>query len=151
MEVWLKDDCSDAVYFPVPETDGQFNLENVPSYTTFIVEGPTINGFHPKTLLNFGVRGQSITSVRHAGSLPGLPIFRSVVSHKKIILKKISKKRKSVEFEFISQMYIGMTDSTANITFVIEEVQRQWGEEYVIVSNEAATQGMYIATFHSYN
>ena len=76
--MWLRDECNDSGYFPEPE-NGHFNLENVPSFTTFVVEGPTVNGYQALV----GARGQSVTSsptTRHAGSLPGPPIFRSVVA-----------------------------------------------------------------------
>ena len=37
-EVWLKNEVSDAAYFP--ENDGTFNLSDVTEYTTLAVEGP---------------------------------------------------------------------------------------------------------------
>lgn len=112
MEVWLRDECNDFGYFPEPE-NGQFNLENVPSFTTFVVEGPTVNGYQALV----GARKQSVISwptTQHAGSLPGPPILCSVVAHKKVKINvkfdkaKISRKGKSSEFEAISQMYTGM-------------------------------------------
>ena len=151
--MWLRDECNDSGYFPETE-NGHFNLENVPSFTTFVVEGPTVNGYQALV----GARGQSVTSsptTRHAGSLPGPPIFRSVVAHKKVTINvkvvkaKISRKGKSIGFEAISQMYIGMTEQNANINYVTEEVRKHWGEEFTIVSNDgieiadtATTQGM---------
>lgn len=103
MEVWLMDECNDSGYFPEPE-NGQFNLENVPSFTTFVVEGPTVNVYQALV----GARGQSVTSsptTQHAGSLPGPPILYSVVSHKKVkinvkfVKAKISREGKSIEFK----------------------------------------------------
>ena len=112
--MWLRNECNDSGYFPEPE-NGQFNLENVPTFTTFVVEWPTVNGYQALV----GACGQSVTSpptTQHAGSLPGPPILCSVVAHKKVkinvkfVKAKISRKGKSIEFEAISQMYIGMLE-----------------------------------------
>ena len=53
-----------------------------------------------------------------------------------------------LEFISIDKMYIDLTPSIANIDYVQSEVQSNWGEEYVVVSNDglkisdsAATRG----------
>ena len=55
------------------------------------------------------------------------------------------------EFQCTGQMYIELTDTTANVGQVCEAVRRQWGSEYTIVSVEgveiddsSATQGRYM-------
>ena len=60
----------------------------------------------------------------------------------------LTRKGKKPDFETIGQMYVDLTDSTANITHVRGKVQEQWGSEYTIVSTEgleiedsSATQG----------
>ena len=63
---------------------------------------------------------------------------------------KLSKKVSAgnPEFDSLSQMYVDLTEITANITHVTEIVRNQWGTEYTVVSAEGieiadstATQG----------
>ena len=58
------------------------------------------------------------------------------------------------EFQCTGQMYIELTDTTANVGQVCEAVRRQWGSEYTIVSVEGleiddtlATQGRYCRNY----
>ena len=76
------DECNDSGYFSEPE-NGQFNLEKLPSFTTFVVEGPTVNGYHPK--YQTYLHAANLTSTRHAGSLHGHRslVFHSLVAHHK--------------------------------------------------------------------
>ena len=92
-------------------------------------------------------REQSISSTPLPGSAAGHgpPIFRSVVASKKApaSLIKIMKAKMSVtrkggkpEFQCTGQMYVELTDSTANIGQVCEYVRGQWGSDYTVVSTE---------------
>ena len=126
-----------------------------------IVEGPLlVSGFPPRVQ---GTRGQSpammastSSSVKVASATPPIPIYRSVIAPKKVaitvkIVKARMKPKKgsgNPEFESLSQMYVELTETLANIAHVTDMVRKQWGTEYYIVSAEgieiadsAATQG----------
>ena len=150
METWLKDECDGTANFPEME-DGRFNLQNIQPYTTLIVEGPTVNGFTPGAL-NFSGRGQSVVP---ATSLPA-PIYHSVTASKKVTISiKVVKARMHIpkkgiksEFQSLSQICIELTKSTANVSHMTGAVRKQWGSEYIIVTNDgleiddtSATQG----------
>lgn len=164
MEVWLRDESDDSGHFPGSE-DGCFNLNNISAFTTMIVEGPPATGFLQRAQ---GTRRQSVvpsvvpssgSSVRVASVLLPPPIYRSVTAPKKApvvtvkVVKanmKLSKKGSAgnPEFDSLSQMYVDLTEITANITHVTEIVRNQWGTEYTVVSAEGieiadstATQG----------
>lgn len=160
MEVWLRDESDDSGHLPVSGSeDGAFNLNSIPPFTTMIVEGLAASGSALHRAL--GTRGQSVTpttssTVRVATSLPATPIYRSVTATKKVALtvkvvkaKMMSKKGSgNPEFESLSQMYIELTEATANIMHITEVVHKQWGTEYNIVfaegieiADSAATRG----------
>ena len=59
-----------------------------------------------------------------------------------------SKRGGKPDFTYTGQLYIELTESTANVAQVCEAVRRQWGTEYTVVSTEGleiddslATQG----------
>ena len=161
---WFRDESDDSGHFPGSE-DGCFNLNNISAFTTMIVEGPPVNGYFQRAQ---GTRGQSIvpsvvptsgSSVRVASVLPPPPIYRSITAPKKapvVTIKVVKAKMKlskrgstgNPEFDSPSQMYVELTEATANITHVTELVRNQWGTEYTVVSAEGiemadstATQG----------
>jgi len=39
-------------------------------------------------------------------------------------------------FTYTGQTYLELTETTATIAHVCEQVQKQWGSEYTVVSNE---------------
>lgn len=164
-ETWLRDECDGSVYFP--DQDGQFNLQdnNVAPYSTLVVEGPTASGLNMRMGFSPAARAggqsalppqQSSHVVSPSPSAP--PMFRSVIAPKKAptTLIKIMKAKMSAtkkaggkpDFQCTGQMYIELTDATANVGQVCEAVRRQWGTEYTVVSIEGleiddtlATQG----------
>ena len=158
MEVWLRDESDDSGHFPESE-GGSFTLSGIAPFTTMIVEGTLVSGFPPRAQSTRGLLPAvaSSSSVRVASATPPPPIYRSVVAPKKVaITVKIVKARMKMpkkgsgnpEFESLSQMYVELTEATANITHVTDMVRKQWGTEYYIVSAEgieiadsAATQG----------
>ena len=174
LETWLRDECDGSVYFP--DQDGQFNLEDsdLTPYSTLVVEGPTAVGLNMRMGFSSVTRtgGQSISSTPAASSsqqqspLPpaaaghGPPTFRSVIAPRKVpaSLIKIMKANMAAakkpggkpDFQCTGQMYIELTEPTANVGQVCEAVRRQWGSEYTVVSVEGleiddtlATQGRY--------
>lgn len=170
LEAWLRDECDSSVYFP--DQNGQFNFQesSLTPYSTLVVEGPTAAGSNMRMGFPSVTRagGQSLSSTpsqqQVAGFLSvaghGPPMFRSVIAPKKaavslikIIKAKMSatKKGGKPDFQCTGQMYIELTDATANVGQVCENVRRQWGSEYTVVSTEgleiddsSATQGQYI-------
>ena len=91
-----------------------------------IVEGPLVSGFPPRAQ---GTRGHSLamastsSSVKVASATLQPPIYRSVVAPKRVeITVKIVKARMKMlkkgsgnpEFESLSEMYVELTEATAN-------------------------------------
>ena len=90
-------------------------------------------------------------------SLPP-PSFRSVIPQRKssfslkIVKARISSKPKGNSkpvFQPLGQMYVDITDSTANLQYIHGCIQNQWGDEFTIATNDGleledspATQGM---------
>ena len=169
-ETWLRDECDGSVYFP--DQDGQFNLQDttLTPYSTLVVEGPTASGLNMRMGFSPAIRAgvQSSLSApqqsQHASPLigrggPPPPMFRSVVASKKapVTLIKVMKAKMSAakkggkpDFQCTGQMYIELTDVTANVGQVCEAVRSQWGSEYTVVSVEGleiddtmATQGQW--------
>ena len=155
-DVWLRDECDGSVC--LPEQNGDFNLDQIGPYTTLVVEGPTA-GFSMRAGMVSSTSGRS-QQTHMQSSLPPAPMFRSVIASKKITFSlKVLKARmiqtrkgKKPEFETTGQMYVDLTDATANITHIRGKIQEQWGAEYTIVSNEgleiedsSATQGQWLA------
>ena len=164
LETWLRDECDGSVYFP--DQGGQFNLQDsdVGPYSTLVVEGPTASGLNMRMgfLSSTRTRGKSISSTPAASSsqqqlpLPsasssaadghGPPMFCSVIAPRKVpaSLIKIMKVNMTAakkpggkpEFQCTGQMYIELTDTTANVGQVCEAVRRQWGFVYMVVSVE---------------
>lgn len=151
-DAWLRDECDGTVY--LPEQNGDFKLDQIGPYTALVVEGPTLSpGFNMRAGLS-STSGRSQQAMQ--SSLPPAPMFRSVIASKKVtfslkVLKArmvMTRKGKKPEFETTGQMYVDLTDSTANISHIRGKIQEQWGAEYTIVTTEgleiedsSATQG----------
>ena len=82
------------------------------------------------------------TTSHSAASLP--PPFQSVVAPKrgaayslKIVQARMVKSRgKKPEFQCLSQLYTDIVESTANVDCILTVVQRRWGEDYTLVTND---------------
>ena len=72
------------------------------------------------------------------------PPFRSVVAPKKgpayslkIVQARVIKSHgKKPEAQCLRQLYMDITDTTANIDYTLTIVQRRWGEEFTLVTND---------------
>ena len=42
---------------------------------------------------------------------------------------------KKPEFQCLSQLYTDITDTTANVDYILTIVPRRWGEDYTLVTN----------------
>ena len=56
-----------------------------------------------------------------------------------------------MEFQPLSQTFIELVDSTANVEHILGVIQRRWGSEYTLVTHDGlqleespATQGIYV-------
>ena len=78
-------------------------------------------------------------------SNPPPPAFKSVIpkqampkgptSTVKIIRANLERSRTGkVEFTQEAQIHLDVMESTANVQYVLNEVQQRWGEEYVLVT-----------------
>jgi len=152
--LWLRDESDGSAFFPSP--DGTFSFQDgrfIP-YTTFVVEGSTIQPVNRPA-----ATGGQIVMPAGVGSLPPPPSFQSVIAQgsKKAalsikVLKArmiVSKKGKKAEFEPTGTMYVAVTESTATVVKIREAVREQWETDYTVVSTEGfeiedspATQGI---------
>lgn len=55
-----------------------------------------------------------------------------------------------IELKGVGQTWVVLTEASANVHFITSEVQRKWGNKYILVTSDAlpvedspATQGMY--------
>ena len=119
--------------------------------STLVVEGlttvstgrATMSSVQPSTPW----AGQSFSSAQGSSSvIPGNipPYFRSVVAAKKqlVHLVKIMKAKMTAgkgskpKFSLTEQTYLELTYTTSTVAHVCEQVQKQWGSKYTVVSNE---------------
>ena len=141
-ETWLRNDGSDLAYFP--KADGTFDLSDVSQYCILTVEGPLLSSPLPSRSSN---TARSI-SVSSTPSLPGpstsMPGFHSVVAPKrpptctvKVVKANIVKAyRRKPEFVNISQTFVEVMESTANVTYVLGIIHKRWGQQYTLVTND---------------
>ena len=173
-EVWLRDEIDGAAYFPLQ--DGNFDLQSqgVSRYATLIVEGPTVTSTPARNNLPRSQPLQGTSSMMSLSSTPGsqssIPLhstaastsssFQSVIAPKrvpsfslKVIKADMHRIGKKIEFQPQNQTFIELVDSTANVEHILGVVQRRWGSEYTLVTQDGlqleespATQGSYIAS-----
>ena len=159
-EAWLQDECDGTAYFP--QEGGQFNLHSLglAPYATLIVEGPEITASmpSPRTSNLPPPRPLTVSSTNHS-SMPSLPppSFRSVTAPKRVAsfsLKVVKatmcrQGKRKAEFQPISQTYLELVESTANLEHILGIIQKRWGTEYTLVTSDGlpledspATQGL---------
>ena len=95
----------------------------------------------------------SVSSLAHSSSAgasasynsnPPPPAFKSVIPKQsketalaniKIIRAKMESSRTGkIEFTQEAQMHLDISESTANVKHILEEVQQRWGEQYMLVT-----------------
>ena len=156
-DAWLRDECDDSVYFS--DQVGSFDLHSLSPYCTLIVEGPTNTGrAMTSSIMASTARGlSSVPAAAHGSSQNSLgvsvaaqsaslpPYFRSVTAAKKPVhLVKVvkakmtasTKKGGKPDFTSTGQTYLPLTESTATVANVCDQVKRQWGTEYTVVSSD---------------
>ena len=158
-EAWLRDEIDDTHYFP--DEYGHFNLgeEGISPYTTLIVETSDVTVAASSTN-GTSSSSRSVTAGGGHGPSSSLnsmtPTFKSVTTPQglktksynlKIIRASMTMTGRTAHFQHLRQT-LEMVDSTANLEYVVTLVQKRWGPEYVIVTNDGlkleespATQG----------
>lgn len=103
-------------------------------------------------------RPLTVSSTNHS-SMPSLPppSFRSVTAPKRVAsfsLKVVKatmcrQGKRKAEFQPISQTYLELVESTANLEHILSIIQKRWGTEYTLVTSDGlpledspATQGL---------
>ena len=164
-ETWLSNSVTEQAFFP--QHDGSFNLVDVTAYTTLSVEGPVQSSSLPPPLRSQNLPRSSITlsSTPSTSNLPPSPSFRSVIAPRrtssfslKVVKAKLAKTGKcKPEFEPISQTYIELVDSTANLEHILGVIHQRWGSQFTLVTNDGieleespATQGYFVVIFTLY-
>ena len=170
-EVWLRDEIDGAAYFPLQ--NGNFDLlsQGASRYATLVVEGPTVPVSTParNNLPRNQLQGASMSLSSTPGNHSGTPLhfsapstsssFQSVIAPRrvpsfslKVIKANMHRIGKKVEFQPHSQTFIELVDSTANVEHILGVIQRRWGSDYILVTQDGlqleespATQGNCIA------
>ena len=156
-DAWLKDEYDGISYFP--NEDGNFDLSSssINSFSTLIVEGPILSSRGSNLLRPSVTLSSTSTPPTMSYILPPPPPFCSVITPRraqtfslKVVRAKLTSGRKAT-FEPLSQMYIELVESTANLDYIHSILQRRWSAGYTIVTNgieledSPATQGFVIA------
>ena len=144
----LKKDIGNLALFPEP--DGTFKLDSI-LYYSFRVEGVVAL----PTGVNEGPSTSSPSSVNVRTAITGPPIFRSVASHRsrrsdslsaeqptarvKIIKANVLTDTKgSVSMQHISQLFVEVNDSTANVPYLLQAVKDNFGAGYILVTTNGS-------------
>ena len=154
-EVWLRDDCDGTAFFP--QENGNFNLssQGISPFAALVVEGPPMLASPLPRSTNIPRQPSSLTVSSTPTSSPSLPPpFHSVTAKRmptfglKVIKATMSRQGKKTEFLPISQTYLDIVESTANLEHILSIIHKRWGTEYTIVTSDGlpledspATQG----------
>ncbi len=143
--MWLRTEVDNQAFFPA-ET-GKFRFDGSYLYgSVLIVEGPELQQSSSpvsRTISSTATSGDSGASASFR-TTPMPPAFRTVIPSKvgkehtvsvKIVKAKMEYFHSGkVNFEQISQMHIDLSEKNANVSYVLEEVQKRWGEDYRLVT-----------------
>lgn len=160
--VWLKRNFDQRAFFPT--TDGRFDFPSfrLSEFDILNVEGEPANSTTPTVTPSSSSTLSATTSSGSASGRSGsvgrsYPGFTSVVRRAssatfnlKIVRARISHfSGGRPSFEKQGQMFLELSEATANQAFVLDAVQREWGEDFVVVtadgleiSNSPGTQGL---------
>ena len=153
-EVWLRDDLDNTLF--LPEDDGTFTQVEAGS-SVLVVEGPSLTATSRASGFSSRPSSTTLSSLPSTSSLPP-PSFRSVIAPKRCpsftlkilkacVIMKNGRRKLDVGCD-AKQTFIELVESTANLEHILPIVQKRWGPEYRIVTNDAieledspATQG----------
>lgn len=165
-EVWLRDEIDGAAYFPLQNGNFDLQSQGVSRYATLIVEGPNVpvsttparNNLPRSQLLGQSSMSLSSTPGNQSSTPSTSSSFQSVIAPKrvpsfslKVIKAGVHRIGKKIEFQPHSQTFIELVDSVANVDHILGVVQRRWGSDYTLVTQDGlqleespATQGSYV-------
>ena len=149
--VWLREEFGSHIYFPDIST-GCFTLP--PGVEYLMVEGSsviqgassvsdTVNVATPHTAGNTRVNRPAFGSLQRKSHLSfNIKIVQAT-------LKWLSNGKP--EFNHLGQLFVDITEATANVHYILSVVQKKWGRDYNIVTADglqlddcSGTQGSYI-------
>jgi hypothetical protein len=104
--------------------------------SSFSESSPSTSGNNPSTsgsstsrvFSTLGSATSSIIPVGKKNSNPTLKIFKGTI---------VKKSNGHLAVERIGQTFVTITDSTANVPYLTHHVKEKWGQNYVLVSNDA--------------
>ena len=139
------------MFFP-DVTSSQFEFPaNIGASSGVVVEGSPLNRGVPTTSVPIATPGLSGVGTTYR---PLVPVFKkgpSTINVKVIQATMKHLPNGKVEFSSIGQTFIDVTDSTANVHYITDVVQKKWGSEYVLVTadglkleDSSGTQGTYV-------
>lgn len=145
-EVWLRAEQDNRAFFP--EDSGHFNFHdaNLLFGAVLFVEGSNlVTPTNPHQTVSSTAQSSGSGASASYNSNPPPPAFKSVIpkqavpkgptSTVKIIRAKMDRTRTGkVEFTQEAQMHLDVAESTANVQYVLNEVQQRWGHQYVLVT-----------------
>ena len=134
--IWLHEEFSGRAHFPDDEGNFSFSAARISGH--LIVEGPPFAGQSPTITVPCTPGPSSMMPQRTAGNqVP--PFFRSVVRAKtstinlKVVLAKMTTtERSKCSFNAESQMFVELTESTANVNHIVSAVRYQWGQDVIL-------------------
>ena len=144
--MWLRAEQDNRAFFP--DDSGHFNLHdaNLLFGAILFVEGPNLAAIsNPRLTVSSSAQSSGSGASASYNSNPAPPAFKSVIPKQavpkgstasvKIVRAKMERSQTGkVEFFQEAQMHLDVTESTANVQYVLNEVQQRWGEEYVLVT-----------------
>jgi len=139
IDVYLREDLPEDIDGGVvylPDGAGNFHLPEV-VFCVLIVEGTTVNGFTRNADSSRPLVPGTPRSSVVVASVPPPPLFRSVVAPKKqpsknikIMQARLSYNEKNrPKFSVINHHFISVTQSTANVKSICEEVHKECGAD----------------------
>ncbi len=127
----------------MPNQNGNFDLVGVNDFARFAVEGPTQSSLPPSRSRS-SITMSSTPSTSNLPSLPP-PTFRSVIAPRKapsfslkVVKAKLTRTGKKAVIQPISQTYIELVDSTANLDHIMTVIHQRWSSQVVLVTNDGA-------------
>ena len=154
--VWLREEHSGGMVFFPDHTSTTFNISPSDCPLTLIVEGqpePSAAEIRPTTAASGLVSTPAVSTPRTAvdSQVPHFSGRRAATCNVKIVQANLHRLPGGrVEFDPQGQMWVDVSDATANVNHILSAVQRNWGTDQVLVTadglkieDSSGTQGKY--------
>lgn len=149
--MWLREEFGNRAYFPDSSSKFQFPSNVGRSVISLMVEGalPVSQTQAVPCSTPLSLPQQSSSSTSH-------PVYKPIFSAKKeptvsvkVVQATMSKTSSGkTEFQRQGQLFIDVTESTANVPYISNAIQKKWGNDYMLVTvdgleidDSAGTQG----------